>query len=150
MPKGRVAWNKKEKVTIKCNACNKLFEVCPYRKDTAKYCSIKCLGKKDKKGKENPNYKGGERKNTAGYVYILKPDHPFCNNRGYVRRSHLVMEQKLGRYLKPEEIVHHRNGIRDDDRPENLKLFANNDKHMSFHDTKRDKLTGRYEKESKP
>ena len=45
MLKGQVAWNKKEKVTIKCNICNKLFEVHPYRKDTAKFCSRKCYVK---------------------------------------------------------------------------------------------------------
>ncbi|MBA7545078.1 hypothetical protein ES705_37441 [subsurface metagenome] len=42
------------------------------------------------------------------------------------------MEKHLGRYLRPEEIVHH-DKEKDDDRIENLKLFATVSEHVSFH-----------------
>ena len=104
---------------------------------------------KDKKmpqisGKNHPMWKGGIVYNH-GYVYIHSPEHPFCECKGYVKRSRLVMEKKLGHYLKPSEQVHHK-GIhfplgslenKQDDSPENLGLFGNNSKHLKFHYSKR-------------
>ena len=66
-------------------------------------------------------WKGGEVK-IGGYFYLYKPDHPFSRKDKYVKKSRVVMEQYIGRYLKPGEIVHHINEIITDDRIENLKL----------------------------
>lgn len=68
----------------------------------------------------HPNWKGGKHTDCFGYVFILKKDHPSANHRGYVREHRLVMEKKIGRYLKPNEIVHHLNRQKDDNREENL------------------------------
>jgi len=86
-----------------------------------------------KKGKNNPNWKGGEKKDGRGYILIWKPDHPHSTKQGYVKRARLIMEQHIGRYLEPGEVVHHKNEIRDDDSIENLDLFSNNGKHIIFH-----------------
>lgn len=86
-------------------------------------CSRRCaydLGntKRGLKGERNPNWKGGVKPHAAGYVYEWAP------GRGHLLQHRLVMERVLGRPLAPGENVHHKNGIRDDNRPENLELWA--------------------------
>ncbi len=82
-------------------------------------------------GESHYLWKGG-RIHTHGYIRILKRDHPFCNKYGYVYEHRLVMEEHLGRYLDPNEVVHHKNKIRTDNRIENLELFSDNGKHLSM------------------
>lgn len=84
-------------------------------------------------GSKHPNWKGGIMKQAHGYIYILKPNHPFAIKHGYILRSHLVIEKYLKRYLKHREIVHHINEIITDDRPENLMAFKNVRSHIKFH-----------------
>ncbi len=140
-----------------CKVCSKEFHIPPswVKRKRGFYCSSKCYGI-SKKGKPSWNkgkktgvipktaFKKGHRtwnKGTArkqftstnGYVFVLKPTHPFCDTHGYVKRSRLKMEKHLGRYLKPKEVVHHINGIKTDDRIINLELFLNHSKHMKFH-----------------
>ena len=92
-------------------------------------------------GEDHPRWKGGIQVNHYGYIFIYQIKHPFRNKANYVRRSRLIMEEYLGRYLTPEEQIHHR-GVkhpmksiknRQDDRIENLELFPNNSKHIKFH-----------------
>ena len=86
------------------------------------------------KGFDNYNWKGGKIFNEDGYILELSPEHPYKNGRGYVREHRLVMENKLGRLLTEEEVVHHINRNIKDNRPENLMLFTNNAEHISFHE----------------
>jgi hypothetical protein len=74
-------------------------------------------------GRKNPNWKGG-RTFKNGYVMIRMPKHPNALSNGYVMEHRLVMEKSLKRILSIEEIVHHINGVRDDNRLENLVILT--------------------------
>jgi predicted chitinase len=87
-------------------------------------------------GRNHPKWKGGIYRDGDGYIRIKKFNHPRADIQGYVRRSHLVAEQTLGRYLYSNEITHHKNETRDDDRPENIEVTKRAE-HMAFHHTKR-------------
>jgi hypothetical protein len=77
---------------------------------------------KGKFAKENNyNWKGGRYLSNGRWVIRVEDNHPYAY-RGYIKRARYVMEQHLGRYLKPEEYVHHINGDKQDDRIENLQL----------------------------
>lgn len=75
-------------------------------------------------GEKHHMWKGGRIKTIDGYIAIYQPSHPNATQAGYVLEHRLVMEQKIGRYLLKSEKVHHINGVRDDNRPENLELFS--------------------------
>jgi hypothetical protein len=71
-------------------------------------------------------YKRGghhKRKTKNGYVEVYMPEHPRAQKSGYIPEHRLVMEKVLGRLLEPHESVHHKNGRRTDNRPENLELW---------------------------
>jgi hypothetical protein len=73
----------------------------------------------------NGNWKGGRTRHKSGYVMRHAPWHPRARPRSpYVFEHVLVMEAELGRFLQQSESVHHRDGVRDDNRPENLELWT--------------------------
>lgn len=82
-------------------------------------------------GENSSHWKGG-RVERGGYVLVYSPNHPNKSSSGYVQEHRLVVEKKLGRYLEKNEIVHHKNGIKNDNRAENLEVVRRGE-HVSNH-----------------
>lgn len=80
---------------------------------------------------------------TLGYVMIYSPKHPYKNAADGVAEHRLVVEKRLGRFLKREEVVHHINGNKKDNRIENLELLnkrTHAQKHWSVKTKKYDRI----------
>jgi len=84
-------------------------------------------------GETNTNWRKGRILRTDGYVMVYVAPNDFFSNmtdkRKYVMEHRLVMAKHLNRCLLSWEVVHHKNGIRDDNRLENLELFPSSYKH---------------------
>lgn len=93
----------------------------------ADYCRGLCPKhyQRQRQGRDlTPERERGDGAEIDGYVYRITPGHPRGRrNHDYVAEHRLVMERILGRHLTPKETVHHRNGVRNDNRPENLELW---------------------------
>lgn len=88
-------------------------------------------------GQANHQFVSGRRIDPDGYVLVTAPsDHPYARQRTgrktkLMYEHRLVMEQKLGRYLDPAEVVDHIDGLTLHNDPENLRLFESNAQHLA-------------------
>lgn len=108
---------------------------------------IKCQRTGPRSGEKHPEWSGGRILDANGYVHLYRPEHPECirvnemrqlksngkyfRKENYIQEHRLVMEEHLGRYLKPTEVVHHLNGQKGDNRILNLVLFGSNAEHLA-------------------
>ncbi len=98
-----------------CKMCGKVFRPTWHK---TFLCSKECSGKWSMRDRP------GKYKTNKGYILVRKPEHPNAGRHGYVMEHRLVMEESLGRILTRKEIVHHKNGVKDDNRLENLELMG--------------------------
>ena len=84
---------------------------------------------------------GHSKLKNDGYVRVYYPEHPNASKDGYVLEHHLVMEKHIGRYIRKDEVVHHKNHIRNDNRLENLELMTFKE-HASLHMKERHEKKG--------
>jgi hypothetical protein len=92
---------------------------------------IQCQRTGPRSGPGHPEWKGGRIVNKDGYIEIYSPNHP--NQRKhtkYILEHRLVMEGSIGRHLTREEVVHHRDGDKQNNSIENLELFSSNAEHL--------------------
>lgn len=78
-----------------------------------------------------------------GYRALYMPSYEGrTNKQGYVMEHRYVVEQNLGRLLNDDEVVHHKNEIRSDNRLENLQVMTDSE-HKSHHANVRERINGR-------
>lgn len=65
-------------------------------------------------------------KQVNGYVFVRVGEL-------WIAKHRLVVEEKIGRLLNNEEVVHHIDFNKENNKPENLMLFPNQKEHMKFH-----------------
>lgn len=83
------------------------------------------------RGKKHHLFRGGVTF-RGGYRRVLVDNHPHIPKSRYASEHRLIMEKHLGRYLKQDEVVHHINGNKADNRLENLRVMTRSD-HISLH-----------------
>lgn len=95
--------------------------------ERGRFCSQECFRKwrSTLRGEETPNWQGGKFIGANGYVYVR-------HNGKYELEHRVVMEKYLGRKLREDEVVHHKNGVKTDNRLENLQLMTNSE-HTKLH-----------------
>lgn len=85
-------------------------------------------------GEKNGYWKGGRTVTGHGYVLVrVGVEHHLADVRGYAYEHRIVAEQKIGRRLFPNELVHHINGDKQDNRPENLEIVSDQFHHRIRH-----------------
>jgi hypothetical protein len=104
-------------IECQCIVCKKSFKASLYQPNLT--CSKKCLRTHRSNGSLLEN--GYIRKD--GYVVLKVKNHPNSRSRDYILEHILVMTKSLRRPLRYGESVHHKNGIRHDNRIENLELW---------------------------
>lgn len=120
-----------------CPWCTKKFLKSAYDLEQT-FCSRKCGiqssiasgSRGDQKGEMATNWKGG-RRIARGYVLVYAPDHPTRKGKikPYVFEHRLVMEKRLGRLLRDDEHVHHKDGVRSNNQDSNLELWTKSHPH---------------------
>lgn len=142
-----------EEVNILADNYNKvsnkrLCELLPHKTELAIYKKAYAMGfRKSKaiehlnrslarKEKNNYRWKGGKAKTSGGYKLVKKPGHHRADSKGYVLEHIVVWEKAHCQSVPDGYVVHHINGIKTDNRPDNLQLMSASE-HSIYHNQHR-------------
>ncbi|TET66208.1 MAG: hypothetical protein E3J56_14745 [Candidatus Aminicenantes bacterium] len=102
----------------RCECGNKRIVVtCELNRGRAKSCG--CLTYKERPDRTHTGIKKHD-----GYISLYRPKHPNATKDGWIAEHTLIMSKKIARPLKKDEQIHHKNGIKDDNRIGNLELWT--------------------------
>jgi hypothetical protein len=143
-----VYWNERhalgrdQKVPVECGICGEIRHIAAHKiphTNFTGYC-VDCA----RTGQRSHFWKGGRFKHPNGYILVrLTPEHTFysmADSHHLVPEHRLVMAQCVGRCLRDDEIVHHKNGIKDDNRIENLELLDRHLHHTGYKSPQQDDI----------
>lgn len=100
----------------------------------ARGTSKSCGCQRGAHGPHHYRWAGGRYLSSKGYVLIWMPNHPHAHaSDNHIYEHRYVMEQKIGRYLRSTEIVHHKDGNKQNNHPDNLVLKFSNAEHALEH-----------------
>jgi len=118
-------------IEILCSCCGKTALASKNKnKSGNRYCSPECRYKMQS-GENNYNWKGHTKvRKYSGHILKYAPNHPKARNN-FVYEHRLVMEAHIGRYLNDKEFVHHINGIKHDNRIENLIICSSKEHNLA-------------------
>ena len=124
--KGIITWSKGKKMSqesrIKMSLAKKGRKLTPEWKEKIGFAV---------RGQKHPSWKGGRFSSKNGYIKMYAPNHPHATGH-YIYEHRYIIEQHLGIILKKEQMVHHINGIKTDNRIENLEI-VNGIEHNGIH-----------------
>lgn len=127
--------------TVICRECKKATQQLLH--GTSFFCNRICYFIWKKKNPNKRAYKG--RVFVSGYYYLYMPNHPNAiKKKRYVAEHRYNLEQKIGRYLKKNEIAHHINGNKRDNSPKNLELLTTSQHNKHHAKSRKRKYNGRF------
>ncbi len=113
----------KDPVIKACAFCGKELRLKPSQAGR-QFCSKACETEAKILRQLDREYNGKRaRLDARGYVLVWEPTHPNRSFKGWQLEHRLVVEKRIGRYLRSDEAVHHINHVKDDNRDENLELM---------------------------
>jgi hypothetical protein len=120
-------WTARRGSVLICEWCGKKYRASPSQAKKRRFCSYPCQSEGRRTAALERIHNGRRVHQTpAGYIMVWQPDHPDAKiYEGWVLEHRLVAERKIGRRLEKNEQVHHANGIKDDNRDENLVVLTN-------------------------
>ena len=103
------------------------------KKDPDSMFAIKSVAMR---GPASGNFKGYRRKTSRGYIKLYRPGEEGTDKNGIILEHRYVMAKHIGRPIRADEAVHHINGIKTDNRIENLQLMGFGE-HSAMHNQER-------------